>query len=134
MKEYKFLSENNNDFIGLLRRIIKHKDRNIIITRDTASKFLDQYRTMFPNREFSIKRENNELIYSFDLSIILDDEVSQKASLKILDDQTHSGRYKILSCNFAGVGYYKANNSNCDDMIICANKQDFNDNFKEKEL
>ena len=99
----------NNSQENLLEFLVKYydliKDKNIFISGGVASNFSAMYRRMFMIREPKIEQKNNGLYYSYDLTEVFDENLKNEGSIKIFDDLTHRGRFKIMAFNYKDVKY-----------------------------
>lgn len=93
------------------------QDKDIIISSNIATKFLDMYRKRFPKREILSEQNKNGIIYTFDLSTTYDENNAEEGLIKIFDDLKHNGRYKILAYKYRNHNY-KAKVTNTDTILL----------------
>ena len=87
--------ENLLDFLAENFDIVKNK--NIIISRGVVYNFSNLYKRMFIRREPKVEEKNNGLYYTYDLSIVFDENFKSDESIKIFDDLSHRGLFKIMA-------------------------------------
>ena len=70
--------ENLLDFLAVNFDIVKNK--NIIISRGVVYNFSNLYERMFIRREPKVEEKNNGLYYTYDLSIVFDENFKSDAA------------------------------------------------------